>query len=351
MGESSYIRRNWKLLLNTITVVALVFLVVLLRHQLGQTFSNLSRVAIWAILLIIPIEFVDYHAQAKLYQSLFKTLGENLSYRSLLRISTELNFVNHVFPSGGVSGVSYFSLRLKSDNVRASKSTVVQMMKLVLIFLSFEILLLIGVIALAVMGHAGKFTIFIATMLSTLLFGGTLVFGYIVESKRRISTMLSTLTRAINKLLHVLHLSHAEAINLERAEVAFNDLHDNYMIFRSKLFELKVPFWYAFLANLMEVLAIYVVYVAFGHWVNFGAVVLGYAVANFAGLVSVTPGGVGVYEALMTAVTVSAGVPARLVLPVTIMYRVVSTLVQVPLGFVLYHRAISKQGRDQVSVG
>jgi uncharacterized protein (TIRG00374 family) len=326
-----------------VTVVALVALAFALRHQLAQTFSNLSKVQLWAVLLIIPIEFIDYHAQAKLYQSLFKTLGEKLSYKSLLRTSAELNFVNHVFPSGGVSGVSYFSLRLRGDNVRASKSTVVQMMKFVLIFLSFELLLLIGIVSLAVMGRASNFTVFIATMLATSLIVGTFIFGYIVESKRRINVMLTALTRAVNKLLHILHLSHAETINLKRAAYVFDELHDNYMIFRTKLRELKAPFWYAFLANLMEVLAIYVVYVAFGHWVNFGAVVLGYAVANFAGLISITPGGVGVYEALMTAVTISAGVPARLVLPVTIMYRVVSTLVQVPIGFVLYHQTISKQ--------
>jgi uncharacterized protein (TIRG00374 family) len=80
--------------------------------------------------------------------------------------------------------------------------------------------------------------------------------------------------------------------------------------------------------------------VAFGEWVNFGAVILAYAVANFAGLVSVLPGGVGIYEGLMTLVLVASGVPSRLSLPVTVMYRVVNTLVQLPPGYYFYHKTL-----------
>lgn len=342
MATASFFKRNWKLLLNIFTVGALLILIIAIHKELGQTFAQLRHVRIWAVLLIIPLEFIDYHAQAKLYQSLFKTLGTRLSYRPLLRLSVELNFVNHVFPSGGASGVSYFSLRLKAMRVRASQAAVVQIMKLVLIFVTFELLLLIGIVALAAMGHVNNLLVLVATMISTGLFIGTFVFMYVVGSQQRINTALTWITRLINRLIHLLHLGHAEVINVERARVAFDELHANYMLFRSHIGDLKAPFWYGFLANMVEVLAVYIFYVAFGHWVNIGAVILAYAVANFAGLISITPGGVGVYEALMTGVLASAGVPAELAIPVTIMYRVVSTAVQVPLGFVLYNHTIHR---------
>ena len=84
------------------------------------------------------------------------------------------------------------------------------------------------------------------------------------------------------------------------------------------------------------------VYIAFGHWVNLGAVILAYAVANFAGFISVLPGGIGVYEALMTAVLAISGIPASLSIPVVIMYRVLNTLIQVPPGYYFYHRRLSQ---------
>jgi uncharacterized membrane protein YbhN (UPF0104 family) len=55
------------------------------------------------------------------------------------------------------------------------------------------------------------------------------------------------------------------------------------------------------------------------------------------------PGGIGIYEALMTAVLASAGISPAVSLPVTITYRVVNTLVQLPPGYYFYHKALSRQ--------
>src|ERR1700742_3052519 len=106
--------------------------------------------------------------------------------------------------------------------------------------------------------------------------------------------------------------------------------------------ELKAPCWYALLADVTEVMALYIVYIAFGEYVNIGAVILAYAIANFAGLISVLPGGVGIYEALMTTVLAATGVPATVSLPVIVMYRVVNTLIQIPPGYFLYQQALRK---------
>ena len=105
MSEKSFIRRRWKLLLNIITLLALAVLVYATRHQLVDTIHNLHKVRLWVLLLILPVEAVNYHAQTRLYQRLFAAVDEKLSYPKMLRASIELNFVNHVFPSGGVSGI------------------------------------------------------------------------------------------------------------------------------------------------------------------------------------------------------------------------------------------------------
>jgi uncharacterized protein (TIRG00374 family) len=104
------------------------------------------------------------------------------------------------------------------------------------------------------------------------------------------------------------------------------------------------PLIYALLANSAEVLTIYSVYLAFGEFVNIGAVIIAYAIANFAGLVSVLPGGVGIYEALMTAVLATAGVPPGISLPVTVMYRILNMSLQLPIGYYFYHKTIAKEG-------
>ena len=348
MAETSFLKRRWKLLLNIVTIAALVLLAWAIRHQLADTLDNLTKVRAWVLLLIIPIEALNYHAQAKLYQKLFTVLDEKISYRNLLKLSLELNFVNHVFPSGGVTGISYFGLRLRQFGMRGSKSTLVQTMKLMMYFVSFAPLLVIGMLILAINNRANDLTVLIGGAMAMLLVVGTGIFVYVIGSRTRINSFLTTVTMGINWLIHLVRPKKRETINVANARVMFEDFHGNYVLFRSRYKELKQPFLWSILANITEISVIYVVYIAFGTYVNVGAIILAYAVANFAGLISVFPGGTGIYEALMTAVLVAAGIPARLSLPVTVMYRVLNTVLQLPPGYVLYHRTI--RGRPKAAI-
>lgn len=345
MSKNGWLGRRWKLILNLVTLAALAILVYAIRDQLSATLSNLGKVNAWFLLLLIPVELLNYHAQAKLYQGLFKMVGNKLPYKFLYRTSVELNFVNHVFPSGGVTGISYFTLRLRDgDKLTGGKATLVHIVKLGLTFLSFELLILFGLLSLSIMGHVNNLTILVAASLSTLLVVGTVGFVYIVGSKARINSFFTTATKALNRVIQVVRPKYPETINISRARRVFDDFHANYEEIKTSRRHLRGPFWYALLANITEVMALYVVYMAFAQYVNIGAVILAYGVANFAGLISVLPGGVGIYEALMTAVLASAGVPAAVSLPVTIMYRVLNTLIQVPPGYYLYHKTLQRGG-------
>lgn len=341
MSETSFWRRRWKLIVNIATIAALALMFYALRDEIADTIDRVGQVHAWALLLLIPVEAINYHSQAKLYQHLFRIVGNKLKYSFLLKASLELNFVNNVFPSGGVTGMSYFTLRLRRGNeLTGGKATLVQVIKLGLVFLSFEIMIVLGVIALAVMGQVSGITIMVATALSTLLLVGTFGFVYIVGSNQRINSFFTTITKFLNWLIKIVRPKHPETINISRARQVFDDFHDNYRTIRDKRQQLKAPFWYALAANVTEVMAVYVVFIAFGHWVNIGAVILAYAVANFAGFISVLPGGVGIYEALMVGVLATAGVPPAVSLPVIVMYRIANTVLQLPPGYYFYHKAI-----------
>ncbi len=340
MGNTpAYFKRNWKLIVNVVTVAALVLLVYLIRHQIVDTFHNLHKVNVWVIALMVPIQVIGYHAQAKMYQKLFSVVGNKLHYWMVVRVSLELNFVNHVFPSGGVTGISYFGLRFRHMNITGSKATLVQFMKLVLLFVSFEILLIAGLLFMAGGGHVNSLIILATSSISTLLVVGTFAFVMVFGSARRIHIAFVAVTNFLNRVARIFR-PRTTAINSERVEHVALELHENYKLIEAHFKELRGPFFWALVTNMCEVATIYVVYVAFGEWVNVGAIILAYAVANFAGLVSVLPGGAGIYEVLMTGVLAAAGIPAALSLPVTVMYRVISTLIQLPPGYVLYHNSL-----------
>ncbi len=342
MGDKIKSKRV-KLVVTIITLLALVAFAYALRTQIFETFRNLRNVNIWVLIFIIPLEGLNYHAQAKLYQSLLNVLRHRLRYRTLFRISLEMNFVNNLFPSAGVSGFSYLSLRLKPKGVSTAQTTLVQIMKHILIFVSFQVMLFIGLVALAIDGRASGLLILVAGSLATLLLVGTLFMAYIIGSKRRIDSFFTFIARLLNRLIQVVRPKHPETINVSRAREVFAELHESYMHIKNHLGALRRPLMFALLANMTEVLVIYVVYVAFGQWVNPGAIIIAYAVANFAGLVSVLPGGVGIYEALMTGVLAAGGISPALSLPVTVMYRVLNMGLQLPPGYILYQRALHRQ--------
>lgn len=127
---------RWKTVLTVITIVALSLLAYAVRDQLVATIKNLRNVNVWLVLLVIPLEGLNHLSSAKLYQGLFRVLGERFKTRSMFRLSLELNFINTVFPSGGVSGFSYISLRMKSEKISTAQASLVQLMRFILIFLS-----------------------------------------------------------------------------------------------------------------------------------------------------------------------------------------------------------------------
>jgi putative heme transporter len=335
-------QNHGRLIINIVTLFALVVLIYMVRHDILSTVSNISKVKAWALLLMIPIQALNYDVYARMYRDLFAVLGNRIKYSRMLRVTLELNFVNHVFPSGGVSGFSYFSLLMKSDGVGTGKSTLVQMMRFILLFISFQVLLFLGILLLALDGKANNFLLLVTASMATLLLVGTIAGAFIIGSEKRIHSFFGYITKLINRIIHVVRPKHPETISIAKLERAVGELHQNYLIFKQNPRMLRMPLVYGLLANLTEVATVYVVYIAFGQWVNLGAVIIAYAVANFAGLVSVLPGGVGIYEALMTAVLASAGIPPGVSIPVTIMYRILNITLQTPPGYFLYHRTIRK---------
>lgn len=335
---------RWRKILTFVTLGALFLLVFFSRDQIGETFLNIRNINAWILLSMIVWQIFNYHSYSELYRDLFRILGNKIRYISMYKVAIELNFVNHVFPSAGVAGFSYFGLRMKQLGVPASKATLVQMMRFATVFISFQVLLLIGVVVLAIDGKANDFTILVASSIGTLLVVGTLIAMYIIDSKTRIDAFTVGLTKIINRAIQLLRPKHPETINISWVSTLFLDLHKDYQVLKKNYKELKRPLIYAFFANVTEVATVYVVFLAFGEAVNIGAVILAYAVANFAGLISVLPGGIGVYEALMAGVLATAGVPPSIGVPVTVMYRVISMAIQLPPGYYFYQKALKNIG-------
>jgi uncharacterized protein (TIRG00374 family) len=334
------LKKDFRFWLNIITIVALGFLIVISWDQIKEAFGKVDSLNVFALLLMIPAQLVSYYAVARLYRDFFVAQGDKIRIRTMFKIALELNFINHVFPSGGVSGFSYLSLRLRKFGISTAKSTLAQLLRFALTFLSFLALVFFGMVVLSFGSDTNPLLILISSTIIFVTIFGTVIAMYIISKPSRIKAFVSWLPRALNALLRIFHVTKREIINIEKVESTLEDLHQDYVLLRQNMQLVKRLMWWALLINIMEILTVYLVYIAFGELINPGAVIIAYAVANFAGLIAVLPGGVGVYEGLMTAVLTSAGVNKGLALSATVIYRVLQMMFFLPIGYYFYNRAL-----------
>ncbi len=333
-----------KLWINIITFAAIVLVVIFARHDIVQAFQKMQQLNLWVLALMIPGQFFAFYAVAKVYDSFFKATGSPLPLKTLLPAVVELNFVNHIFPSAGVSGFSYLTMRLRRDDVSTAKAALAQLTRFILAFVTFIGLLLVALVLLALQDQVNRFVILLSAALTFTILFGTLAVAYIIGSEYRIRDFTQGLTRLLNRLIHLFRRSHPETINLGRVERTFTELHRDYQLLRQDFGKMKPAVWWALVANVAEVAVIYVAFVAHGEWINPGALIIAYAVATIAGLVAILPGGLGVYEPLMAAVLVSSGVPSGIALSATLVSRVVALVLALGTGYILYQRAVRRYG-------
>src|SRR5882724_7379672 len=142
-----------KLWLNVITFGALGLIILFAWGDIARAFEKMLTLNIWVLLLIIPAQFFAYFSLAKVFFYFFKATGVRLSMKQLFAPMLELNFVNHIFPSGGASGFSYLTLRLKPYDVSTAKSTLAQIARFASTFLAFVLMLFIALFLLAAQGN------------------------------------------------------------------------------------------------------------------------------------------------------------------------------------------------------
>jgi uncharacterized protein (TIRG00374 family) len=346
-----------KTVINLITLALLGFAIYSLRDDILETLKNIKN-ADFFILAIIPfLQYWNYRSTGNLYRSIYNIFKVDVGSKESFRLALELNFVGFVLPTGGVSVISYLAVRMR-NRAKASTSTMVMTTKILMQNLSFVIFLIVGLFILAVHGKASNMLILIASTLSLVIIFGAGIFVYVISSKARIRSSTKWLIDLVNLIFTKLKQTKNDiaarlsskkvenkvtsVLDSEKIVSRLTTVHDNYLMLRKNRSRLKKPFLYGFIANLTELATIYLVFAALGYIVNPGAVIISYAVASFSGIFSIMPGGVGIYESLMVAVMVSAGVPAGISLSGIVMYRIINTGLSLPIGYYFYHKKLNE---------
>lgn len=337
--------RTW---LSIITLTLLAVVVVAAWGDIREAFGYLGKVDLWILALIIPVQFVSYFATGEMIFSYLRAKGNirELNVLKVTRMALELNFVNHVFPSGGAAGAAYFSWLLSRHGVSSGRAIMAQIVRFALTFLSFVLLLLVALSVLIIDHSVDRVTILLSLLLAVLAVGATIGGMYLLGSKKRLDAFATWLTRSVNRIVRRVTRGKKRSILKETAITTFFvDIHDDFLAIRRDKKILTKPFLWAILANIMDVVLIYIAFWSFGVQVNPALIFIAFGLASIAGAVVVTPGGAGVYELVMVAFLTSAGVPPTTAIAGTLLARVLLMLLTIVFGYAFYQFTVVKYGK------
>lgn len=342
--------RRW---LNIATLALIAIILYFSRHELVTAWELLERVNIWILLLVFPLQFLGYYATGAMIFSYLRAIGDLKNVKSIetARMALELNFVNHVLPSGGVSGASYMTWRLNKLGVNSGRATLAQVVRFGATFAAFLVLLLLAVMLITIDGGINRLTILVSAALASIIIFTTVIVIYIISSNARLQAFSRLLDRGINGLWQ--KVFRQKKVLVERAIIRrfFEDLHTDFVALRKDPKILRKPFYWGIVFNLAEVSLFVVTFWALGTFVNPAPILIAVGIASMVGLFLVTPGGAGGYEALMILFLSSAGVHPGTALAGVLLARVILIVLTITSGYVFYHNALKKYGGSRGSDG
>lgn len=334
-------RMTIRKLLTAAALILVIALIFINRDDAREAFRIIED-ADWRVLLLLPVvQFMSYGSNALFYRSFFGAFGLRTSFRKLYELALALNFVNQVLPLGGVPGVSYMAYTLKPE-IPSGKSTLAQLGRYVLTYVSFSLLLVLAMTALIFSGAEWYVSLGLGILILFVI-GSTLYLGWVLSDTKRFNKFVHRIVDFVDSIGHRFGRDKRKKplLGRERIERALHDFHDGYQVMYRDKRKFAKPVLFAFLGNVFEVATVYVVFVALGITVNPAGVVLAYAVASTTGIVAVIPGAFGVFEAVMITALALLGVPAAQAFSGTLLYRMLNMAVFLPIGFGFYQKHLA----------
>lgn len=311
-----------------------------------DTFNHLGE-ANWLILiLLIPEQLFMYFACGQIFFSYLKHRRnvKRFTGGEIMRISTELNFVNHAIPAGGIGGLAFLTYRLGQYGVSAGQASFLYLFRYAVTTVINYAQALVAIIVLLTLGlipEAAMWVIPVA-LLMNLGVGFVLCFVvYVASSKKRIEFFSKLVAKVLNATIKVVTFGYKKQLmKYDRISHYFGDIHDSVIIAKDNKRYLKKPAMWGLIYSLCEVGTYWIVACSLGRPELLPFIMVGEAIGSvFDGIVPY-----GLYELGMAGVMIALGVDFPTATIVTVMTRVITLVFTIVSGSYPYYKAI--RGKD-----
>jgi uncharacterized protein (TIRG00374 family) len=353
MSDKQEKKSIFKNILSVITLVLVAVVVWGARGEILEAINYLSNTNIWIILLLIPEQLFMYFCAGQMFFSYMsaKKGAKKISPWQLMRISFELNFVNHAVPSGGVSGLGYIAWRLKGFGATAGQVSFMYLLRYFITICANQFQTIIAIICLLIAGGlsgGAMWMVWITAAVCVAVIALMITFVIIASSEKRIDWFAKQGTRFVNFVVKKVTFGRkSNILKYQTARKYLMDIHDDLMLARRNKKMLVKPVIWGIIYSFFEVATYWVVGTSMGHPEILPQVMVAEAIASVIAAVLVTPGGVGGYEGAMVFVMSTLGIDVGLATAVVVSTRVIVLVGTIASGYGFYQNAISKIGKTQ----
>lgn len=349
--ESSKNRFGWRFWLNLATLSLIAIILWLARDDLVKAWGLIGKANLWVLVLIIPVQFASYYASTEIFFTYLRGRGQlkDVSSTKATAVALEFNFVNHVFPSAGVSGASYMVWRLGKLKVSAGQAAMSQIINYLMLGGTFMVMMVLALIWAVVEDRAASWII-MATTVAVVALIFIVAFGsFLVSRRQRLISFASWFTDTSNKLANKLTFGKKSNVFCgKEVQQFFSDFYDDFRAIQADKNLLKGPIIWGFISNILDVLLIAIAFWSLGTMVNLPILLIAFGASAVGSFLVVTPGGVGAYETVMIAALVAGNMSADVASAGVLLARIILILGTIIFGVFAYQMALHKYGRPDL---
>ena len=342
-------KRKWfsvRSVLMLLTVILVAWVVYQNWSDILETLQHIREANGFVLVCLIPEQLFMYYACGQIFFSYLrhKKNVKRFNNGEVLKISTELNFVNHAIPAGGVGGLAFLTYRLMPYGVTAGQASFLYLFRYAVttVVNYAQALVAIGVLlALKMIPREAMWIIPVSLLMNMGVFFFLWFVVFVASSSRRIEVFSRTVSRIANAAMRIVTFGHRKKLmEYERISDYFQDIHKSVVIAKENKKYLRQPIIWGLIYSLCEVGTYYIVALSLGRWELLPFIMIGEAIGSvFDGIVPY-----GLYELGMAGVMIALGVDFPTATIVTVMTRVITLLFTIASGSYPYYEAI--RGKD-----
>lgn len=342
MAKMKKLKLSFRTVLTLFTFVLVGYVIYQNWADIVETMEHLGDTNVFVLLLLIPEQLFMYYACGQIFFSYLKKQRNisKISNKEVLGISTELNFVNHAVPAGGIGGLAFLTYRLKPMNVTAGQASFLYLFRYAVTTVVNYLQALVAIIILIAAGlmpESAMWIVPVTFLMNTAVAGVLWFIVFVASSRRRIDFFAKIVEKTTSFVARSLTFGRKKYfVKGVKIQAYFSDIHESLKIVKRDKQNLKRPFGWGLVYSLCEVGTYYIVALSLGRPELLLYIMVGEAIGSvFDGIVPY-----GLYELGMAGVMIALGVDFPTATIITVMTRVITLIFTVVSGVVPYYKAM-----------